>query len=39
MLPQAEQYLRGLVQAERKNMERMVEAVPDTTPTNRYSTS
>jgi SRSO17 transposase len=30
MLTQAEQYRRGLVQAERKNMERMVEAVPHT---------
>ena len=30
MLVQAEQYLRGLVQAGRKNMERMAEVVPDT---------
>jgi SRSO17 transposase len=30
MLGQAEQYFRGLVQAERKNMERMAEVVPDT---------
>jgi SRSO17 transposase len=30
VLGQAERYLRGLVQAGRKNMERMVEAVPDT---------
>ena len=30
MRDQAEQYLRGLVQAERKNMERMAEVVPDT---------
>lgn len=30
MLGQAEQYLRGLVQAGRKNMERMAEAVPET---------
>ncbi len=30
MLGQAEQYLRGLVQAGRKNMERMAEVVPET---------
>jgi SRSO17 transposase len=30
VLGQAEQYLRGLVQAGRKNMERMAEAVPET---------
>jgi len=30
MFGQAEQYLRGLVQAARKNMERMAEVVPDT---------
>lgn len=30
MLGQAETYLRGLIQAERKNMERMVEVVPET---------
>jgi len=30
VLCQAETYLRGLVQAERKNMERMAEVVPET---------
>ena len=30
MLGQAEQYRRGLLQAGRKNMERMVEVEPDT---------
>jgi SRSO17 transposase len=30
VLDQAEQYLRGLVQAGRKNIERMVEVVPET---------